>query len=162
MLNKMIILITALGLTAFAACSNSPSEISTPPATSPTTSITAVTSVTTTGTATLKIPVSGVQKAGTLRIWMVTTPAPLKPGNGVLDAYVVDANGQAVDDAVLTFTINMTNMNMGNSTTQPPLVGPGHYSKTVRFSMAGPWRVTVKIVRGGVTNTVAFDFTVTY
>ncbi len=93
---------------------------------------------------------------------MVTTPAPLKPGNGVLDAYLADENGQAVDDAVLTFTLNMTNMNMGNSVSKPALVGPGHYNKTVRFSMAGPWRVTVAIVHGGQTNTVAFDFTVTY
>ena len=93
---------------------------------------------------------------------MTTTLNPPKPGNAVLDAYVVDAKGQPVNDAVLTFSINMTNMNMGNSSAQPPLVGDGHYSQTMRFSMAGPWRVTVTIVRGGQTSTAAFDFTVTY
>ena len=161
MLKKVIIVITALGLMAAAACSNNSSGISTTPATSASPS-NSVTSFTPTGTVSLQIPVSGVQKAGTLRVWLVTIPAPLKPGNGVLDVYVADASGQAVDDAVLTYSINMTNMNMGNSVTKPGLVGPGHYSKPVRFSMAGPWRLTVTIVRGGQTNTVAFDFTVTY
>ena len=162
MFKKLMIVIAALGLMAAAACSNKPSGTSTASATSTAPATAAVTSATFTGTTSLQIPVSGVQKAGTLRIWMVTTPAPLKPGNGVLDAYVADENGQAVDDAILTFSINMTNMNMGTNTSQPALVGPGHYNKTVRFSMAGPWRVTVTLVRGGQTYNVAFDFTVSY
>ncbi len=161
MFKNSVMLVAVLGLISLSACSNVPSSISTP--SSAVISATALTSqVQTVTDTTLHIPATGVKPAGSLRVWMITNPTPLKPGNGVLDAYVVDANGQPVDDAVLTFTINMTNMNMGNNVTQPPLVGPGHYSKTVRFSMAGPWRVTIKIVREGQTNTVAFDFNVTY
>jgi hypothetical protein len=97
-----------------------------------------------------------------MRIWITTNPSPPKPGTATVVAYLVDSNGLPVDDAVLTYTINMTNMNMGNSILRPSLVGEGQYSRDARFSMASPWRVTITIVRGGQTNTAAFDFTVTY
>ena len=159
MFRKLIFLVAGLALISAAACSNTPS---THVSTTAVTSISATAPTTAVGTTSFQVPATGVKQAGNLRIWMTTTPSPPRPGNAVLDAYVVDAEGQPINDAVLTFSINMTNMNMGNSSAQPPLVGDGHYSQTMRFSMAGPWRVTVTIVRGGQTSTAAFDFTVTY
>ena len=171
MFRKMIIMIAGLGLMLMAACSKTPSTISIPSTTlvTPTTSIPATTSTTavtlpaaTTGTTSLKIPTSGVKQAGDMRIWITTNPSPPKPGTATVVAYLVDSNAKPIDDAVLTYSINMTNMNMGNSVLRPTLVGEGQYSRDARFSMAGPWRVTITIVRGGQTNTAVFDFTVTY
>jgi YtkA-like len=152
-------MIAGLGLMLTAACSKTPSTTSIPA----TTSTTAVTSpASTVGTTSLKIPATGVKQAGDMRIWITTNPSPPKPGTATVVAYLVDSNGQPVDDAVLTYNINMTNMNMGTSILRPSLVSEGQYSRDARFSMAGPWRVVITIVRGGQTNTAAFDFTVTY
>jgi hypothetical protein len=139
-----------------AACSNRAPAATTPQTTAIVSSITDGSSIP------IQIPATGVKQAGDLRIWITTSPNPPKPGNATLDAYVIDSNGQPVDDAVLTYNINMTNMNMGTSVLRPSLVGDGHYSRVARFSMAGPWRVTITIARGGQTSTAAFDFTVTY
>ena len=158
MFRTMMILIAGLGLMA-AACSNTQASTSIPP----TTSTTAVTSsVPAGGTTSIKIPATGVKQAGDMRVWITTNPSPPKPGTATVVAYVIDSNVQPVDDAVLTYTINMTNMNMGNSILRPTLVGEGQYSRDARFSMAGPWRVIVAIARGGQTYTAAFDFTVSY
>ena len=95
-----------------------------------------------------------------MRVWILTTPNPPISGNNTLEAFVIDVNGQPVSDAVLTFDINMTNMNMGRSILRPSLVSAGRYSRAVFFSMSGPWRVIITVVRAGQTNTVQFDFTV--
>jgi hypothetical protein len=121
---------------------------------------TGTTPATSLDTSPITIPASGVKTAGDLRLWILTTPNPPISGNNTLEAFVVDTNGQPVSDAVLTFDINMTNMNMGRSILRPALVGAGRYSRAVFFSMSGPWRVIISIARAGQTSNVQFDFTV--
>ena len=155
--HRLILLIVGLGLILLTACAEVPSatvvqstsipNISTP-------------SMSTTSTASIQVPASGVKQAGDLRVWIITNPSPPKAGNCTLDAYVIDSKGQPVSDAKLTFDLNMTNMNMGRNTVTPTLLGEGHYTSQVFFSMRGPWRVIITIVHAGQTNTTQFDFTV--
>lgn len=83
-----------------------------------------------------------------------------KVGDNPLDITVLDAAGKPVAGASLTTRVEMTSMDMG--TAKPPVkeVGGGKYAGTVKFSMAGPWRVTVKAAAPGQKPvTKAFDFT---
>ena len=153
MVHKLILLIVGLGLIPFTACAKVPSD------NVGQSTITAL-SISTTNTTSIQIPASGVKQAGNLRIWIINSPSPPKAGNCTLDAYVIDSTGQPVSDAKLTFTLNMTNMNMGNQVVTPTLLGEGHYTSRVFFSMRGPWRVIIAIVHAGQTNTTQFDFTV--
>jgi hypothetical protein len=97
-----------------------------------------------------------------MRVWIINNPNPARSGSNTMDAYIIDSNGQPVSDAQLTFSLNMTNMNMGRNVVTPVSVGNGQYSGKVYYSMGGPWRVTITIVRAGHTNTAQFDFTVYY
>ncbi len=72
---------------------------------------------------------------------------------------VKDKKGKPVDNATVSFDLNMTAMNMGvqqgNATSQ----GGGRYAASGRMSMRGPWKVSTKISMpdGSVVNK---DFTV--
>jgi len=147
MTKKLASLVVIFALAALSSCSS-------PPAAS------TVTTSSTPGDTAIHIPATGVKTVGDLRVWIVTTPSPPKSGNDTLEAFIVDASGQPVTDTVLTFDLNMTNMNMGQSIYHPSMMSLGRYSSTVRFSMPGPWRVNITIVRGGKTSSVYFDFSV--
>jgi hypothetical protein len=153
LVHKLILLIVGLGLIPLSACAKVPSaNVVQSTITTPSTSTTNSTSI--------QIPASGVKQAGNLRVWIINSPNPPKAGNCTLDAYVIDSTGQPVSDAKMTFTLNMTNMNMGNQVVTSTPLGEGHYTSRVFFSMRGPWRVIITIVRAGQTNTTQFDFTV--
>jgi hypothetical protein len=153
LVHKLILLIIGVGLIPFTACAKVPSV-------DVVQSTITTLSMSTTNTTSIQIPASGVKQAGNLRVWIVNSPSPPKAGNCTLDAYVIDSTGQPLSDAKLTFTLNMTNMNMGNQVVTPTLLGEGHYTSRVFFSMRGPWRVIITIVHTGQTNTTQFDFTV--
>ena len=157
MFHKLILLIVGLSLIPLTACAEVSSADVVQSTTIPNIS---TPSISTTNTASIKIPASGVKQTGNLRVWIISSPSPAKAGNCTLDAYVIDSTGQPVSGAKLTFTLNMTNMNMGNQVVTPTLLGEGHYTSRVFFSMRGPWRVIITIVRTGQTNTTQFDFTV--
>jgi len=96
--------------------------------------------------------------SGPVKIVAVTTSAP-KSGDNALTISVTDAQGKPVAGATITTTVAMTSMDMG--TTHPTVAekGAGQYAATVNFSMAGPWRVTVKVAAPGQkVQTKAFDF----
>ena len=83
-----------------------------------------------------------------------------KSGDNALQITVTDAQGKPVAGAKITTSVAMTSMDMG--TTHPAVkdVGNGKYAATVNFSMAGPWRVNVKVTPPGQKPQVkAFDFT---
>lgn len=153
LVHKLILLIVGLGLIPFTTCAKVPSATVVQ-------STIAAPSMSTTNTTSIQVPASGVKQARDLRVWIISSPSPPKVGNCTLDAYVIDSKGQPVSDATLTFTMNMTNMNMVSHVVTPTLVGNGHYSGQVFLSMPGPWRVTITIARAGQTNTTQFDFTV--
>ena len=94
-----------------------------------------------------------------LKITATTASTP-KAGDNPLTISVTDAQGKPVAGAAVTTTVAMTSMDMG--TTHPAVTdkGTGQYAVTVNFSMAGPWRVKVKVTAPGQKpQAKAFDFT---
>ena len=62
-----------------------------------------------------------------------------------LEAVVLDKTDQPVDDATVSFDIDMTNMSHGKNVLKTANAGAGHYAGEVYFTMGGPWRVIVVI-----------------
>ena len=92
-------------------------------------------------------------------ISLSTSPDPLRLGPATFMIEIKDKNGQPVDDATVTFDINMTAMNMGTQRGTATLQGNGRYSASGNMSMRGPWRVRTGITMpdGSIENK---DFTV--
>jgi len=96
--------------------------------------------------------------AAPVKITMTTASAP-KAGDNPLTISITDAQGKPVTGAAVTTSVAMTSMDMG--TTHPAVTekGSGQYAATVNFSMAGPWRITVKAAAPGrKPQTKAFEF----
>ena len=105
-------------------------------------------------------PMSGGTASATapMKIAATTASTP-KAGDNPLTISITDAQGKPVTGAAVTASVAMTSMDMG--TTHPPVVeeGSGQYAATVIFSMAGPWRIQVKVTAPGQKpQTKAFDF----
>ena len=92
-------------------------------------------------------------------ISLSTNPDPLQPGPATFMIDVKDKNGKPVDDAKVSYDLNMTTMNMGTQQGDATPLGNGRYSATGRMTMRGPWRVSTKTTMpdGSVENK---DFTV--
>ena len=89
-----------------------------------------------------------------------TMSSPAKSGDNVLDIAITSAAGKPVTAAKVTAQVAMTSMDMGTASPAVKETGKGHYTSTVVFSMAGPWRVTLKVAAPGQkAETKAFDFT---
>lgn len=91
-----------------------------------------------------------------LKVTAKTTGAP-KAGDNPLHITVLDAKGQPVAGAKITTSVAMTSMDMGTTHPAAKEAGKGNYSSTVKFSMAGPWRVTLKVTAPG-QKPVAYNF----
>lgn len=92
-------------------------------------------------------------------ISLSTNPDPLQPGPATFMIEVKDKEGKLVDNAEVSFDINMTTMNMGPQQGDAISQGSGRYSAMGRMTMRGPWRVSTKVTMpdGSVENK---DFTV--
>ena len=92
-------------------------------------------------------------------ISLFTDPNPLRLGQATFMIDVKDKSGKPVDNATVSFDINMTAMNMGTQQGNATSQGNGRYSAVGTMSMRGPWRVrtTVKMPDGSTENK---DFTV--
>jgi hypothetical protein len=79
-----------------------------------------------------------------LKLTATLISASPRVGDNDLDLMIVDADGKPVSGLKLSARVQMTSMDMG--TTQPVVkdMGDGHYRLTVNFSMAGPWRATLR------------------
>ena len=97
--------------------------------------------------------------SSTSGISLSTNPDPLQPGPATFMIDVKDKNGKPVDDAKVSYDLNMTTMNMGTQQGDATPLGNGRYSATGRMTMRGPWRVSTKTTMpdGSVENK---DFTV--
>ena len=103
-------------------------------------------------------PLSSAPAKNTLKITAVMA-SPAKSGDNALDILVSNAAGKPLTGARVTTQVAMTSMDMGTTSPSVNEAGKGHYATTVAFSMAGPWRVTVKVVAPGQKpQTKAFDF----
>ena len=92
-------------------------------------------------------------------ITLATNPNPLKPGPATFLIDVKDKNGKVVDDAKVSYNINMTTMDMGAQNGNATSQGNGRYSISAKMTMLGPWKVsiTVKMTDGSSEKK---DFTV--
>lgn len=97
--------------------------------------------------------VSGVQIKGD-SISLSTVPNPLSLGQATFMIDVNDENGKTVDNARVSFDLNMTAMNMGKQQGIATSQGNGRYSAVGNLSMRGPWRVrtTVNMPDGSTKN----------
>ena len=78
-----------------------------------------------------------------------TAPDTAKLGENTLRIQVKDNAGKSVTDAAvsLDYTMDMPGMLIDKATAKH--TGEGIYEAPVRFTMAGPWGVTVSIQRPG-------------
>ncbi len=93
-----------------------------------------------------------------VQITATTASAP-KAGDNTLTISLTGAQGKPVNGATITTSVAMTSMDMG--TTHPAVTetGDGRYTTTATFSMAGAWRVKIKVTQPGQKpQTKAFDF----
>ena len=88
------------------------------------------------------------------QITLVTSPNP--PVAGPVDLMITTKN-----NATVSYSINMTNMNMGVQQGQAMSQGNGVYKANGRFSMRGPWRIAVTVkLPDGQTISQNFDYNV--
>ncbi|MEK7096994.1 MAG: FixH family protein [Patescibacteria group bacterium] len=87
-------------------------------------------------------------------ISLSTEPNPLQPGPATFIIEVKDKSGKTVDNATVSFDLNMTAMNMGTQQGSAASQGNGKYSAVGNMSMRGPWRVSTKVTMpdGSVEN----------
>lgn len=78
-------------------------------------------------------------------ISLSTNPNPLGLGKATFMIDVKDKDGKPVDNAAVSFDLNMTTMNMGTQQGNATPQGNGRYSAVGRISMRGPWRISTKV-----------------
>lgn len=86
---------------------------------------------------------------GDLRLHLSSLPDPARVGEATLRIEVRDSRGEPVTDARTTteYTMDMPGMPIDHAEARH--IGEGIYESKVRFTMAGPWGVTVGVTRPG-------------
>ena len=102
---------------------------------------------------------SGMVTGANGAISLSTDPNPLRPGKATFMIDVKDKSGKPVDNATVSFDLNMTAMNMGTQQGNATSQGNGIYSAVGNMSMRGPWLVKT-IVKMPDGSTESKDFTV--
>ncbi len=92
-----------------------------------------------------------------------STPTPPVRGISILEAVVTDTKGQPINDAQVSFDLDMTTMSHGKNIVAAAPQGNGRYVGQVRFMMPGPWRVIAVVEQPGhPAEQVRFDFNVNF
>lgn len=91
------------------------------------------------------------KKVGALSVTVSTTPESAKLGDNTLRIQVKESAGQPVTDAAVSLEYTMDMPGMMIDKAEAKHAGAGVYEAPVRFTMAGPWGVTVSIRRPGQT-----------
>ncbi|CAN5140742.1 hypothetical protein BH11PAT1_BH11PAT1_5850 [soil metagenome] len=103
---------------------------------------------------------SNSASTGDAAISLSTDPTPLRTGPATFMIDVKDKSGKPVDNATVSFDINMTTMNMGTQQGTAKSQGNGRYAASGNMSMRGPWKVSTTVkMRDGSSESK--DFTVT-
>lgn len=85
-----------------------------------------------------------------------------KVGKNSVTVTLKDAAGKPLTGAHVTLRTSMTSMDMGTATSSVKDTGDGRYTGEVAFTMAGPWRVAVRVERSGASAVIKnFDFKAT-
>ena len=93
------------------------------------------------------------------QISLSTDPNPTRAGKATFIISVNDTHGNPIDNAQVTFDLNMTTMNMGKQAGTAFSQGNGKYAVTGNLSMRGPWRLSANITMPD-GNKLSRDFTV--
>ena len=99
------------------------------------------------------------KKAGDLSVQVNIDKNPPVTGINKMSVAIKDTAGKTLTDATVAVDYGMPAMpGMGamNYKTQAALKGD-KYIATINFSMAGPWSISIKINRGGKTETVKLN-----
>lgn len=89
------------------------------------------------------------KKVGAFRVTVSTAPEAAKLGENTLRIQVKDGTDKPVTDAVVNLEYSMDMPGMMIDKAAAKHTGAGVYEAPVRFTMTGPWGVTVGIQRGG-------------
>jgi hypothetical protein len=115
-------------------------------------------------TSTTKTPVDMTQTVGGLKITLKV--APDKFGTNSVGVLLVDAKtGKPIDGANVHLIVNMVEMDMGTSTSDPKGSGGGFYTGQIDLLMGGHWTVQVQIrtpQNPNVIQRATFTFPVTF
>ena len=85
-------------------------------------------------------------KAGGPKIELAgTTPSPCPQGRCQVAVTVMDAQGQAVENADVRYEARHAGMSMGTVSAAAETRGAGRYEGALNFSMAGDWNVGVQV-----------------
>lgn len=82
---------------------------------------------------------------GNEAVSLTTNPNPLQMGPATFIIAVKDKTGKPVDNATVSFDLNMTAMNMGTQQGNATPQGDGRYAASGRMSMRGPWKLSTKV-----------------
>lgn len=83
-------------------------------------------------------------KSGGIKIELSTDPNPAQLGsNNFLIS--VKQDGKFIDNASVSFDLNMTTMNMGTQQGNMTSQGSGKYLSVGKLTMLGPWRFSVNV-----------------
>ena len=82
-----------------------------------------------------------------LHVQLLQRPSTETPTT--LKVHVTDDQGMTVDGAQISSQAWMTNMHMATDATSTTGEGHGTYLVQIRFSMAGPWMITVTMQADG-------------
>ncbi len=102
------------------------------------------------------------QSAGPYQVVLNVQPnPPLLTQPALLSVSIVDrASQKPVTDARVRFATTMETMDMGTDRVDAQSGGGGTYQSQIQFSMSGPWKVAVGILRPGqVQQQVEFEIT---
>ncbi len=91
------------------------------------------------------LSVLGVSANGSGTISLTTNPNPLKPGPATFLINVQGKDGKKVEDAVVSYDINMTTMDMGAQSGKASSQGNGQYTVPAKMTMRGPWKVSISV-----------------
>jgi hypothetical protein len=101
------------------------------------------------------------QKVGDLTITLSAPKAAPVRGQNTVEALILNTSGQAVNDAKISFDLDMTNMSHGRNVVTAERIADGRYAANVTFMMPGPWRIISTVERGGkAIGSARFDFNV--
>lgn len=79
-------------------------------------------------------------------ISLSTEPSPLRLGQATFIIEIRDTDGKPVDNATVSYDLNMSTMNMGTQQGNATSKGRGRYTASGSLSMRGPWRVRAKVI----------------
>lgn len=77
------------------------------------------------------------------------TQHPVSPGVSFLKLHLTDTEGLPIEQAQIITSARMTNMDMLGDAHFVRHQGQGDYVVAVRFSMSGPWAITIQAIADG-------------